>query len=51
MDGRQWVRLSREYLPDAVFTNRASDSVAFELELAPKTREWYAKKFSGLWKS
>jgi uncharacterized membrane protein YdbT with pleckstrin-like domain len=39
-------RLSREYMPDAIFTNRAGGRVAFELELAPKTRERYAKKVS-----
>lgn len=39
-------RLSREYMPDAVFTNRTGGRVAFELELAPKTRERYAKKVS-----
>lgn len=39
-------RLTREYMPDAIFTNRAGSKVAFELELAPKTRERYAKKVS-----
>ncbi len=39
-------RLAREYMPDAIFTNRAGGRVAFELELAPKTRERYAKKVS-----
>lgn len=39
-------RLNREYMPDAIFTNRSGGRVAFELELAPKTRERYAKKVS-----
>jgi hypothetical protein len=39
-------RLSREYMPDAVFTNRAGGRVAFELELASKTRERHMKKIS-----
>jgi len=39
-------RLSREYMPDAIFTASAGHRVAFELELAPKTRERYAKKVS-----
>jgi len=39
-------RLSREYMPDAIYTNRAGGRVAFELELSPKTRERYAKKVS-----
>ena len=39
-------RLAREYMPDAIFTNRAGGHVAFELELAAKTRERVAKKVS-----
>lgn len=39
-------RLSREYMPDAIYTNRAGGRVAFELELSPKTRERHAKKVS-----
>lgn len=39
-------RLAREYMPDAIFTNRAGGRVAFELELASKTRERLAKKVS-----
>lgn len=39
-------RLAREYMPDAIFTNRVGSRVAFELELAAKTRERLAKKVS-----
>ena len=39
-------KLSREYCPDAIYTNRRGERVAFELELAPKTRERHAKKIS-----
>jgi hypothetical protein len=39
-------QLAREYMPDAIFTNRAGGRVAFELELAAKTRERLAKKVS-----
>lgn len=39
-------RLAREYMPDAIFTNRLGSRVAFELELAAKTRERLAKKVS-----
>ena len=46
----EWARLSgklsREYCPDAIYTNRRGEKVAFELELAPKTRERHAKKIS-----
>lgn len=39
-------KLSREYCPDGVYTNRRGEKVAFELELSPKTRERHAKKIS-----
>ncbi len=39
-------RLSREYMPDAIYTNGAGGRVAFELELSPKTRERHVKKVS-----
>jgi len=39
-------RLAREYCPDAVYTNRRGERVAFELELAPKTRDRLARKIS-----
>lgn len=38
--------LTREYCPDGIYTNRRGERVAFELELAPKTRERYARKIS-----
>lgn len=48
---QEWTKnngynLSRQYMPDAIFTSRNGGRVAFELELAPKTRERYAKKVS-----
>jgi len=39
-------RLAREYMPDAIFTALAGHRVAFELELAAKTRERLARKVS-----
>ena len=48
---QEWIfengyRLAREYMPDAIYTNSKGGQVAFELELAPKTRERYMKKVS-----
>jgi len=44
----EWARysgvLAREYCPDGIYTNRRGEQVAFELELAPKTRERMSRK-------
>jgi hypothetical protein len=36
--------LAREFMPDAIFTNRRGERVAFELELSPKTTDRYLRK-------
>lgn len=39
-------RLAKEYMPDAIYTAKAGHRVAFELELAAKTRERLTRKVS-----
>lgn len=39
-------KLSREYCPDGIYTNRRGERVAFELELAPKTKARHNRKIS-----
>jgi hypothetical protein len=40
--------LSREMQPDAIYTNKRGEKVAFELELSTKSRERYKRKFSAV---
>jgi hypothetical protein len=41
-------RLVRQYLPDAIYTNKLGGKVALELELAPKTRKRWTEKIQKL---
>ncbi len=36
--------LAREFMPDAIFTNRRGERISFELELSPKTTGRYLRK-------
>lgn len=48
----EWAKedLARMYLPDALYTNKRSETVAFELELSPKRPKRYQEKLAQFYK-